>query len=497
MMAWQGSSLSFSPQIRCSTRALKNARYLQQVAPDAVPDRSSPEGFGTGLPLNILARLHHLRPDDPELQPYPRLAAFLRDHRLPIATRAGRGALFNGTIFFVQPTFHTPSGTFLVADADMNTIVQYAQHAVVPISAYATQYGPNAVAVSPTFIRHSVTLPGTSYADPDVQGWVNAIVTANSLPTNACVAIVSPPGVNGASVGGNSGYHSKANVVYTIFGVFSIGITLQDVPDVYAMVVSHEIAELVVDPNVDGSNPEVCDPCDINCGPLHRCYFDLSNTFLGATPALPPTFGFSYYICAIANLAGVAICPAPVVDCEYAPPKTKPEKVEIKELKEIKEPKEFKIEKIEKVEGKDLKDHKLEKVEHKEIKDIKEHKLEKHEIKDIKEAQLEKLPIEHKNFKPEVDVKNLSAELPPFPTPEVPIEQRLSGLEASVNQLAHFIERSMRPDLSQGALRNEPEVASQPQEANSLPQPPSTAPARRVRRPRPAQPRSGGRNQRH
>src|SRR5207302_3861425 len=116
----------------------------------------------------------------------------------------------------------------------------------------------------------------------------------------------------------------------------------------------------------------------------------------------------------------------------------KAEKVEVKELKH------------EKVEIKEGKEAKLEKNEKAEIKD-KEHKLEKNE------------PIEHKNFKQETDVKDLSGEFPwgpPGPGPVIdPMQQRLDGIEQTLNQLVHFITREQRPDLREGALRAEPDVA--------------------------------------
>jgi len=40
-----------------------------------------------------------------------------------------------------------------------------------------------------------------------------------------------------------------------------------------------------------------------------------------------------------------------------------------------------------------------------------------------------------------------------------PIEQRLQALEAAVSQSAHFIPQALRPDLSQGALKQESDVA--------------------------------------
>jgi hypothetical protein len=53
------------------------------------------------------------------------------------------------------------------------------------------------------------------------------------------------------------------------------------------MGVSHEIAEMVVDPNVDPISPEVCAPCDLNCSVLYRIYFDSNKK-----PFLQPETGY-------------------------------------------------------------------------------------------------------------------------------------------------------------------------------------------------------------
>ena len=46
--------------------------------------------------------------------------------------------------------------------------------------------------------------------------------------------------------------------------------------------------------------------------------------------------------------------------------------------------------------------------------------------------------------------------------PGVPVEQRLAALEAAMAQLMHFIPQELRPDLSKGALKQEP--AEKPEE---------------------------------
>jgi hypothetical protein len=307
------------------TRALKNARYLQSHAPDAFKRDANAQGFGTGIPLDVLRALHRLPHDSPLLHPHRELQEFVRRQRVPAPERTARGPLFNGRVHFAQVTFTTSSGNLTVPTADMNMIVQYAQHAVVPINEYARQYGQNSVSIASALVTRTINVPSGTFNDGDLDGWVNAIATAQGFGANDCVFVVFPSGLTGtgtntSAIGANSGFHWKANVPYVAAGVFSTGLTLKDDADVYAMVVSHELAEMVIDPNVDFSNPEVCDPCDINCNNLTRVYFDASDEFLGVNQASPPGgFTFAYYICSIVKPDGGSDCPASKADCEYAP----------------------------------------------------------------------------------------------------------------------------------------------------------------------------------
>lgn len=169
-------------------------------------------------------------------------------------------------------------------------------------------------------MTYTANVPSGTFTDADLQGWVNDMATTNGLPVDSCIYAICPTGISAQNVGGNAGYHSLANIPYIVAGVYATGLTLQDQPDVYAMVVSHEMAEMVVDPKVDGQNPEVCDPCDINCGNLTRVYFDSADNFLGVNQLSPPSgFSFAYYMCAVVKANGAASCPASAGDCEYAP----------------------------------------------------------------------------------------------------------------------------------------------------------------------------------
>ena len=110
----------------------------------------------------------------------------------------------------------------------------------------------------------------------------------------------------------------------------------------------------------------------------------------------------------------------------------------------------IKTEKIEKLEHKE----KPEKFEHKEKPEKFEHKEkpEKFEHKEKPEKfehkEIEKLIKDH----PE----KLIFETNQPGNPGDPIEQRVAALEQSMAEMNHFITNQQRPDLSRGALANEP-----------------------------------------
>ena len=137
------------------------------------------------------------------------------------------------------------------------------------------------------------------------------------------------------------------------------------------------------------------------------------------------------------------------------------EKIEHKEFKELKHEK---IEKAEAKEHKDAKVEKIEKNEAKEHKDTKHEKLEKVEVKEHKDAKIEK--IEHKEFtkfehgeKPQGKEKD-GKEIFEGPGGIDPGDPLTEGVRASgEGDAEHFIAAADRPDLSGGALTDEPDQA--------------------------------------
>jgi hypothetical protein len=106
----------------------------------------------------------------------------------------------------------------------------------------------------------------------------------------------------------------------------------------------------------------------------------------------------------------------------------------------------------------------------------KRHKDVKFEVKEHKDFKYEKLEWkEHKNeFKEFKNEKNeFDYVAGPGPIgPGDPVEQRLAALEAAVRQLLHFIPENLRPNLSQGALKQEPDAEKAAKPADPKTEPP-------------------------
>ena len=125
-------------------------------------------------------------------------------------------------------------------------------------------------------------------------------------------------------------------------------------------------------------------------------------------------------------------------------------KADNEKLKDIKNEKEFKNEKFEKYE----KLEKNEKYEKNELKELKHDKPEK----ERKEFKFEKLEKEIKERKPEFEKLQIEGGIDPTKGVDPGILSRhADALEEAARQLRHFIEESERPDLSRGALKDEPD----------------------------------------
>jgi len=320
----------------CATRAIKNARYIQRVAPHIIPPEEPIEGFTSIVPFDILSNFHRLKPSD--LAHRPDLRALLDSGKQPKLAQFSflKAPLFMGTLHFVRMIFNTNTkgggakGQISVSTADVKTAIQYAKLAVNPISAYASQYGKNSLSVSPAMLQHSVNLATTQYTDDMLRVWVNDIVLENILPDKStCLVILNPKGItnsDGDLAQKVGAYHDNDIVPYCFVNVKGSSLTIDDRQFKYAQFLSHEIAEMVVDPTVDHTNPEVCDPCGPNCPPMLLDFFggiDSSYvqtvTFKKGTP-FPPAFPFTFYINAIVQPDSASQCPAPSASCAYSPP---------------------------------------------------------------------------------------------------------------------------------------------------------------------------------
>jgi hypothetical protein len=227
-------------------------------------------------------------------------------------------ALFQGAIHFVQVSF----GAASVNSTDYETAIAYVTLAAGPISEYATQYGPNSIAVDQKLYQFS--MPESTYTDADLQAAVESISAQNGFPNTDCVAVLNPTNATNTDAPlsqGVLGYHgSTGKHTYTFVNVEGTGLTIADTADLYADALSHETAEMTVDPAADLSNPETDDPCSGNCGVDYRNCFDSNLNYLGQYPVS----GYYFFTNGVCQPASVHDCPAPQSACVYAPPGTGP-----------------------------------------------------------------------------------------------------------------------------------------------------------------------------
>ncbi len=304
----------------CATRALKNARALSRLLPREFPPPKPTEPALGILPVEHLARLHHLTL--PELDAIdPRLG---RLHTHIPAPGALRGSLFQGSVRFLHVIYDLGGGQSVsVGPADVATALHFASAAVGPIERYASQYGASHLEVTPTIVPVHFNVGSAAFTDAMLKTWLDGLVSAGTLDAGECPVVLAPPGVvnrDAPADQGVLGYHGHAAGPYVFVNVLGAGFRLNDPTDLFALALSHEIAEMAVDPAADGSNPEVCDPCGPNCQNVLRDYFSVDGRYLGSTTAFPPAYSYGFFVNAVVQPAAAAACPAPVRACAYAPP---------------------------------------------------------------------------------------------------------------------------------------------------------------------------------
>jgi hypothetical protein len=303
--------------LSCATRLLKNARFLQAEV-GFIPRPEPLDGYQSVVPPGLLSKLDRVSLEEVGIE---KLAKLLAKKRPATPGTRLSAPLFSGTLRFVQFTLISGGTAFSVADADLSVALQYATVTAAPISAYASQYGPNRLAVANATIPLRVSVASGKYNDSILSGWVDQLAKAQGLGPDSCLVFLNPQGVVNSDADptqGVLGYHnvSAAGVPYAFVNVMGQGLTLSDQQDAYALALSHEIAEMTVDPRADGSNPEVCDECAGNCNVDYRNYFGANGAWLGGSP----TGGYAFFIDGIATPASVAKCPAPQSACSYPPP---------------------------------------------------------------------------------------------------------------------------------------------------------------------------------
>lgn len=241
--------------------------------------------------------------------------------------RTVSGPLFDGTVYLANLAFQVGGRSVAITPSDLATVRQYLTKIVTPVTSYAAQYGPcglRAGTILPEFATPAIS---GSYSDADLQAWVDAMVASNQLGVGSALIVLNPPPVvnrDAKETGGVGvlGYHGAASRPYCFVNTLGTGFALDDRSDLFAEAVSHELAEMTVDPRADDSNPEVCDGCGTNCQgtSAYRAFFDGAGSYLATSTRFPPPFAYAFFLSAVARPGAAADCPAPASACDYAPP---------------------------------------------------------------------------------------------------------------------------------------------------------------------------------
>jgi hypothetical protein len=310
------------------------------MVPEAVP-RSSLHALEK-VPSSLLAGLHATSDWD-KVTEDAQLKHWLANNPIPSAKPKASAPLFHGNLVFVQLIFQEPNQPpSSVTMADLQTAVSYAILAVQPIQRYASQYGPNSVGVWPNVISFTASLTGNSFTQAQFEGWVEqcAKTARNDGVSHPCIVILHNRDLpnSPAFSGQRNSFHSQTGdgTPYCYCLVFGQNLSIADnnhtingrpTEKVYAHLLSHEIAEMVVDPSANLENPEVCDACAGNCNISLFDLFDQNGVFLGGTADTASATGFAFFINPIVSSTAVldsnqCVVPASGAQnaCIYPPP---------------------------------------------------------------------------------------------------------------------------------------------------------------------------------
>jgi hypothetical protein len=311
----------------CMTRAIKNLRYIEHAAAHTFSKKDLEEI--SALRPEVLLKLGTIQP---HLIHNTKLAHFLRNNPIPLPKASVSGPLFNGTLVFARITFNRTNqpSLFSATNADIQMAITYATLAVIPIHAYALQYGLNSVNVSQNIVPHDVDLIGNTFSDDLLKPLTDAIIRENNLRDSCVIFLADPNCPRNTTQPGDIGYHHVTdNGNPFCFCRVGQNLTIADPNNQYAGILSHEIAEMVVDPKLDGSNPEVCDACFNNCGNNQFNFFDNDTKFIRGSNVFPPQFSYHFFIDGIVKPGDIdphspESCVLPGKNardaCVYAPP---------------------------------------------------------------------------------------------------------------------------------------------------------------------------------
>ena len=171
-----------------------------------------------------------------------------------------------------------------------------------------------------------------SYNRDMLNNIVNDIIGQNKLPHDrSCVIVINPKGAVNTDADAQ-GYHDKGDAPYCYVEPLFYPFTIEDRANSYAGTLTHEVAEMVCNPDAALIDDEVCDGCDVNCIKDKTWYNfflnpspTLANSYIGSVlqpvARIPDNLRYTFYITGVASPDQSDDCPPTPTGCGYPPPR--------------------------------------------------------------------------------------------------------------------------------------------------------------------------------
>ncbi|MCI4334806.1 MAG: hypothetical protein L3K04_04170 [Thermoplasmata archaeon] len=287
---------------------MKVARYLQRTDPDLLPSPEPEGGFRSILEGSDPSTRYQLR-------------AALAPGKLPVALALSENPRFEGSLTLIRIRCHTRRGELSLSPAELGVIHSYLRSAVPLLAHYLGDARPLRLTVFDSLPELELRPTSNRFSDANLLEGCRRL--SASAGAGRAFLFLAPPSVVNADcdpAAGSTGYHAAGPVPYAYLPVAPGELSLRDLPDRFALALSHHLTELLCDPGADLAQLECCDPCAPNLRDASRNFFSAAGEYLGSGPARSAPQATAFFLQGFPRRPFLATAGLAHTDCGYAPP---------------------------------------------------------------------------------------------------------------------------------------------------------------------------------